>query len=384
MAKGTIHIDAITAQTSKHAGMACGDVVLCDRDEHATLLILCDGIGSGIRANIAATLSAARLRTLIQNGFSLRHAVSEVAGTMEKSKQEAATYCAFTAARILNDGSMTALSYEIPPPLLFSTRNTSPLSTRSLTAGKALLLETRCLLQPDEAILLVSDGITQAGIGTRFHQGWGVEGVARFLTRRQMPRDTFDKLPDLIIEEAIRRGEGGTTDDMSVLRALCRPSKNLTIFTGPPNDQRHDAKVAGQLMEMPGWKVICGGTTARIVSDFLGKPMSVTKTAESLIAPPSHQLEGIDLLTEGAVTLNQVYNILDVDPETFDEESSVTQLFHFMHTSDRIHFIMGGSLNPATLHISFKQRGVLPRATIVPLLAEKLRAYGKRVVIEPV
>ena len=137
-------------------------------------------------------------------------------------------------------------------------------------------------------------------------------------------------------------------------------------------------------MDTQGWKVICGGTTARIVSDFLGKPMVLDKTVDSLIAPPSHRLEGIDLLTEGALTLNQVFNILDVDPETFEEESGVTQLFEYMRAADRIHIIMGGSLNPATLHISFKQRGVLPRATIVPLLADKLRAQGKRVVIEPV
>lgn len=384
MPKSDIHIETLIAQTAKHAGDVCGDVVVCDRDEHATLLLLCDGVGSGIRANIAATLCAARLRTLIQNGFSLRHAVSEVATTMEQAKPEAMTYCAFTAARILNDGSMTALSYEIPPPLLYSQRTTSPLPTRSLTVGKALLLETHCVLQPDEAILLVSDGITQAGIGTRFHQAWGVEGVARFLSQRQPNRDPLEQLPPLIMQEAVRLGDGGTTDDQTVLLALCRPSKTLTIFTGPPSVPHQDSKIVQRFLDTTGWKVICGGTTARIVSDFLGKPLILDKTDESLIAPPSSRLEGIDLLTEGAMTLNQVYNILDADPDTFDEESGVTQLFHFMRAADRIHFIMGGSLNPAFNHISFKQRGVLPRATIVPLLADKLRAQGKRVVIEAV
>jgi serine phosphatase RsbU (regulator of sigma subunit) len=139
MAKDTLHIETMIAQTPKHAGEVCGDVVVCDRDEHATLLVVCDGIGSGIRANIAATLCAARLRTLIQEGLSLRHAVSRVAETMEQAKQDASTYCAFTAARILNDGSMTALSYEIPSPLLFSSQHVEPLPTRSLTVGKALL-----------------------------------------------------------------------------------------------------------------------------------------------------------------------------------------------------------------------------------------------------
>jgi hypothetical protein len=211
-----------------------------------------------------------------------------------------------------------------------------------------------------------------------------VEGVARFLNQHQITRDTMDKLPGNIIQEAVRLGDGGTNDDMSVLLAMCRPSKTLTIFTGPPSEPLHDHDVVKRFLDTPGWKAICGGTTARIVSDYLGKPMVLDKTADSLIAPPSHHLEGIDLLTEGALTLNQVYNILDADPETFEEESGVTQLYYYMQTADRIHFIMGGSLNPATLHISFKQRGVLPRATIVPLLADKLRAQGKRVVIEAV
>jgi hypothetical protein len=169
---------------------------------------------------------------------------------------------------------------------------------------------------------------------------------------------------------------------MSVLVARCRPGKTLTIFSGPPTDPRQDHDVIRRFLDSPGWKVICGGTTTRIVSDYLGKPMILDKSDESLIAPPSYRLETIDLLTEGAVTLNQVYNILDADPESFDEESGVTQIFHFMDAADLIHFIIGGSLNPAVNHISFKQRGVLPRATIVPLLADKLRSRGKRVIID--
>jgi hypothetical protein len=233
-------------------------------------------------------------------------------------------------------------------------------------------------------VLLVSDGITQAGIGTRFHQAWGVDGVARFLNQNQSCRERLEHLPGALIQEATRLGDGGTTDDMTVLLAMCRPSKTLTIFTGPPSEPRHDHAVIRRFLASTGWKAICGGTTAKIASDFVGKPMVLDKTVDSLIAPPSHRLEGVDLLTEGALTLNQVYNILDADPASFDEESGVTQLIDFMRAADRVHFMIGGSLNPAALHISFKQRGVLPRATIVPLLADKLRAQGKRVTIEPV
>lgn len=382
MEKDHIHIETITAQIPKHAGAVCGDVIECDRDEHATLLCLCDGVGSGIRANIAATVCAARLRTLLREGFSLRQAVTEVAGTMEQAKQEAATYCAFTVARILNDGSMTALSYESPPPLLYCGQHAHVLPARSLSPGKTMLTETHCRLQDGDALLMVSDGITQAGIGTRFHQAWGIEGVARFLAGHTITNDRTEGLPDLVLREATRLGDGGTTDDMSALLARCRLGSTLAILTGPPVDPRRDPIVIKRFMDMNGKKVICGGTTAKIVAALLNKPILSDPTIGSLIAPPGHRLEGIDLLTEGALTLNQTYNILDVDPANYDEDNSVTRLCRLMREADRILIIAGGSLNPASNHISFKQQGVLPRATIVPMLADKLRARGKHVTIE--
>lgn len=382
MQENTLHIDTVIAQVPKHAGEVNGDVVEWDRDEHATLLLVCDGVGSGIRANIAATFCAARLKTLLREGFSLRQAVTEVAQTMEEAKHQAATYCAFTAARILTDGSMTALSYEIPSPLLCTPQHTVTLPARTLTSGKAMVVETRCRLQQDEALLIMSDGITQAGIGTRFHHAWGAEGVARFLSGLSTPHLSMDQFPEQVIQEALRLSEGGATDDMSVLLARCRTSSTLTILTGPPADPRNDLKVVRQFLNSRGKKIICGGTTSKIVSTILKEPILPDKTVDTLIAPPGYALKGIDLLTEGAMTLNQVYNILEIDPWNFDQDSSVTRLSLLLREADRILFIVGGSLNPASSHISYKQQGVLPRATIVPLLAAKLRTLGKHVSIE--
>jgi len=101
-----------------------------------------------------------------------------------------------------------------------------------------------------------------------------------------------------------------------------------------------------------------------------------------MIAPPSYFIEGIDLVTEGTVTLNQVYNILDEDPRNYEETSGVTELCNYLRAADRINIFMGLAANPASESISFRQKGVLSRHNIVPLLVEKLRRQNKLVVLK--
>jgi hypothetical protein len=135
-------------------------------------------------------------------------------------------------------------------------------------------------------------------------------------------------------------------------------------------------------MMMNGAKVVCGGTTAQIVAKALEKPLLMEQNPQSMLAPPRHIIEGVDLVTEGAITLNQVYNVLDEDPDVFDEESGVTQLHKLLHEADRVNILIGGAINPATADISFRQKGILTRHKIIPLIAKKLEDVGKLVVIE--
>ena len=110
--------------------------------------------------------------------------------------------------------------------------------------------------------------------------------------------------------------------------------------------------------------------------------MGVEKDPQSLVAPPRYEIPGIDLVTEGAVTLNQVFNVLDEDMAEFTEDSGVTELCALLHVADRVNITAGGAKNQASGDISFRQCGILTRAHILPLIAEKLRADGKLVVLE--
>jgi hypothetical protein len=130
-----------------------------------------------------------------------------------------------------------------------------------------------------------------------------------------------------------------------------------------------------------GAKVVCGGTTARIVAEHLGKEIRTEDNPNVFLAPARYFIDGIDLVTEGAITLNQVYNIYDEDPSRYGESSGVTELTSLLKSADRVNLMVGNALNPANRDISFQQKGILTRQSIIPLIVEKLEKSGKLVVV---
>lgn len=165
VASDYLHVEVQVTQTSKRIGEPCGDVVVSERNEAHTTLACVDGVGSGMRARIAARMCASRLVGLLQNGFSFRDAFTAVAETMNRWRDPTKPYAAFTVARVHHDGVATALSYDAPPPLLVSPRQALPLEGKPLRWGKALVTETECQLSPSEGLLLLSDGSLQGAEG---------------------------------------------------------------------------------------------------------------------------------------------------------------------------------------------------------------------------
>ena len=137
-------------------------------------------------------------------------------------------------------------------------------------------------------------------------------------------------------------------------------------------------------MEAVGTKVVCGSVTAEIAARQLGVRIALSPAPISAFEPPCYEIPGIDLATEGAVTLNQTYNVIGEDPGNLEPGAGVTRLCRYLHAADRVHFWLGCAVNQEQSNVMFRQIGVLPRAAIVPLLAEKLRAAGKLVVIHEI
>lgn len=379
---GYIHIDIEISQSSKHAGQPCGDVVNFIRTETATTIILADGLGHGMKANIAANMVAARLEELIKSGFTLRESFLKVVNSMETARLNDTPYAVFTVARILEDGLVTILTYEIPAPVLIQNRYAITLNQRTGTYEKGIIGEADFKLNSGDALVLMSDGITQAGLGKGTPHGWQTAGVISYLNEELKSGLRFRAIPASIKKEAINRWKGIQEDDCTVVTAYSRPGKVLNILTGPPLNKKNDAEIINTFIESFGLKVVCGATTAKILARETDKELQIEENYYNNITPVNYYLDGMDLVTEGAVTLNQIYNIWDEDTTNLDKDSPLTVLYSLLSVVDRVNFFVGKAENPANRDISFAQMGIISRLKIVNLLAQKLDQEGKLVTIQ--
>ena len=409
------HVDIYTAQSSKKTGMPCGDMLATLRTNTGTTIICADGIGSGIRAHIAAQMCVARLTESLQQEISLRTAFQSVATTMQTYRDPKKPFAAFSIARIRSDGYATIFSYDSPLPIMVSRHRATILANRPFQLPGCLAMESNCQLDTGEGILLMSDGITQAGLGYGANTEWTSEGVVSFINNRISSRLKLSLAPEMLHKEALARWKGEfqentrqasperafspyspdtrhqatakhpakvTGDDCSVVLALCRTGQTVNILTGPPLDKEQDTAVIKRFLQLPGLKIVCGGTTAKLVAKYLNVPLEMESEPISTIAPPRYGIKGINLVTEGAVTLNQVYNILDEDIANLQDDSGVTELRLLLGVADKLNIIVGMTDNTANDDISFRQRGVLSRRMLMPLFADKLRQEGKLVNVE--
>lgn len=375
------HIDIFTAQTPKPGKTVCGDVVVHERSADATTVILCDGMGSGIQARVAAQMYASRLKAMIDQGASLREAFSSVVASAGKARTGKGLYAAMCAGRVLNDGSVTVLNFECPPPIVVSNRGAAVVPQRQLGLGCGIVGESEWRLAPRESIILMSDGITQSGAGVPGRKSWGIDGAASYIRLLRGEGTGPALMAERLAAEACRRSEGTVGDDTTAVVLASRSGRTLNLLSGPPADRGNDRAAIESFMNASGVKAICGSTTAEIASRVTARTLNRTGQLTEF-TPPSYTMEGIDLVAEGAVTLTQVYNILDEKPENVRGESAVAQLCKLFHAADRICFWTGGAVNPGHEDLAFRRMGILSRSVIIPLIAEKLTKAGKLVVIK--
>ncbi len=372
------YIETVVFQKPKKQGGICGDHVVIDRTAEATTAILADGIGTGIKAQIAAVMCSSRLMELTRQGFTLREACRKIVNTMHQARTTDIPFAAFSVCRILNNGQATILSYEIPSPILVNNRLAAYLpKSRSFTLGLEMVSETNCTLDYGDGIILISDGVSQAGLGHQYRLGWGLQGASDFINGLLIQGSSIAAIPEKIVQR-VKEISGHTYgDDTTCLLLSCRRSKTLNILSGPPGDKAIDGSVVTDFMKLNGPKAVCGSTTVEIVARHLKQTVSMNSVSTEFHKPPAYTLKGIDLATEGAITLNQVYNILEEKESKLADNSAVSDLYRLLHEADAVNIIIGTASNPAHKAIIFRQMGVLPREAIIPLLIEKLRKLGK-------
>jgi hypothetical protein len=376
-----VHTDVSSIQTPKFAGEACGDAMQVLRDSTATTVVLADGLGSGIKAHIASTMCVSRLISGISSGMSAREAFKSVAQTMDKAWGTDLPFAVFSLLRILNNGQATVLSYEMPPPLLVTKTYSQILRDQVYTQNKAIIYESSCIIDKGDALVLLSDGITQAGIGTIFPMGWEAEGVRAFI-QGKLPVDRIEgqDLVKQIHDKARSYWPVGRGDDCSVILAINRSGIIVNLLSGPPKLKTDDEKYVTQFIHNQGIKVIAGGSTAQMVSRIMKCKLEI-EASEHNITPPAYKIDGIELVTEGMVTLNQVYHLLEEEPENYRQGSPASELAHLLKMADRVNIWQGDAENLGEGKIEFRQQGLLNRKKIIDKLVKRLQNQGKLVVL---
>ena len=156
-------------------------------------------------------------------------------------------------------------------------------------------------------------------------------------------------------------------------------AKNLLVFTGPPLYTEKDKEYSHRFISFPGRKVICGGTTANIVSRELGRTIETQMVSGGI--PGISMMEGADLITEGILTLARVLNYLKNPPPEKTEDAAVL-LSSLLKENDCITFVVGGKINQAYSDSEWPVE-LVQRETAVRQIAEVLRdKYLKKTEIE--
>jgi serine/threonine protein phosphatase PrpC len=369
-------------QSIKSGKIVCGDSFLCERTFDFTEFILCDGIGSGVYANIAAISCASRLSELFRSGLSQGHACEMVADSMHRARRENIPFSAFSAARVLHDGQFSVYTYEAPEPILVRDGVATVLKPRFYTAGYEVIGESSGTLSVGDSLVLCSDGATQAGMGHGYTFGIGPEGLADFLNHCFGQDVPPEEIPDRVLEMTRRISAGRHEDDTTVAVLTCRTADEITVLSGPPAVKSKDGPFVERFMNTSGKRAVCGSTTAEVLARELGREIRLVSPGTSFGNPPEYRMDGVDMITEGAVVLNQINNILDENPERFVHNSPAERLCAMLADADVVTFIVGRSINGAHNELVFKQLGIHPRDTTIRLIADKLKAKGKLVVTE--
>jgi len=376
-----------TKQLLKHGEELCGDNVAIARHSDYITLALSDGLGSGVKANILSILTTRIVMHLMENELPLSEVVETLGKTLPVCDVRKLAYSTFAIGQFFRDGRARVVEFDTPSFALLRQRKFVPVPCSERQIEGKTIREFEFQLKIGDWLVFVSDGVINAGIGGLYPLGWGLDQVVRFLEKLSHPDLTAQELAYKLVETVEDLYCGRPGDDVSVAVIKVRHKLMATFLTGPPVNKDIDEEIVRKLTQRPGFLAVCGGTTAKIVARYLGgKPLDVDLATMKTDVPPLAKLEGIDLTTEGILTLSRANDLLrsGATKETVKfATDGASALIRLCLEVDHIHFMVGLSVNPAHQNPDLpRQLGM--KLAVVREIADELQKRGKEVSIETI
>ena len=388
-----IKVDIAYKSLNKNEEELCGDKVEILHTEDSHILILADGMGSGVKANILATMTSKILGTMFLRGILLEECVETIAETLPVCKVRQMAYATFSILQVYDDGSAYLVEFDNPGCIFIRDGKIMKIPENYRMIENRRINEYHFNVQMGDAFVLLSDGAINAGVGELLNFGWNWDSVAEYALREYRKTISAMHLAAAVSQACNDLNQYRPGDDTTVAVLRIGEKKQINLMTGPAANQEDDeAMIEDFMADGSAIKVVCGGTSANIVARVLEKKIDVSVGEIDPNIPPTAYIEGIDLVTEGVVTLNRVLKFLEqytrddeIDEEFFmelDKPNGASMLAKLLIEScTDLHLFVGKAVNGAYQNTELPfQLGV--RQKLVDQIEDVMRRLGKTVAVK--
>lgn len=350
-------IEVDYCQRAKHGQMISGDVFLSEKvkEEGRIVSVLSDGLGSGVKASVLATMTATMALKFATSPMDIRKSAEIIMDTLPVCSVRKISYSTFTVVDMARRGTTRIIEHGNPSFLLIRPGSQTRIDRSEVRLERwreRVISYSSFDAMREDRIVFFSDGISQAGMGdARTPIGWGISNVEAYV-REQIVRHPQISARDLsraLVSRAEEIDGSTAKDDISCGVVYVRSPRQLLVMTGAPFNRVHDEDLARMADKTTGRKAICGGTTANIISRLLQRSIDIDlhQPRDSRV-PPTARMQGFDLVTEGILTLGEVLRLLEEGcaPEELKPNAAV-RLLRLLLDSDVVRFAVGTRINEA-------------------------------------
>lgn len=365
----------------------CGDRVECTVCGDYTTLVLADGLGSGVKANILSTLTSKILCTMVSNDVDIEDCVETILQSLPVCKVRGVAYSTFSVIHVNGKGEGVLFEFDNPQAILIRGEKCSDLPREAMNILGKTVYKSPLALQKDDVIVVMSDGVIHAGIGMTLNLGWQRPEVKDFLDRTVKKGMSARAVACLLAGVCNDLYLDKPGDDTTVAAVRIREALNVNIMVGPPVDKEKDDFYIARFLSGEGKKVVCGGTSSQIVARHLKTEVRASFDFPDKDVPPIGYIEGIDLTTEGVLTLRRLLelsekylSVSDLTPKRYSKKDGASLLANVLfEEATSVHFFVGQSINAAHQGLPID---ITMKLKLVESLAANLKKMGKTVAVD--